>query len=200
MAYCTHCGYKIPDKNANYCVKCGSNLKETPSINIVFPKDKQKKYTCSRKKSLTFIIVIALISLMAFFIFIYPSKSVIVLKAGEHLLGTSCEDILDDDSFSISKSLGIYVATKSTDDLFGIPGKYQIFILPDEEYANIITWEGKIYGKLSDEKLQTLIDGMKMVYGTPLDSSDNSSFLWEKDEFCVFLTIDEKNITILWSE
>ena len=112
----------------------------------------------------------------------------------EKIVGKPSEDILSDDTYKVSNSIGdIKIVRKTTNDVFGIVGEITIFILSDEKYIDIVTWQSTNKSPLTEKEIKTFVDGMKEIYGKPIDSSKNN-YMWQNDELGINLKIDENEV------
>lgn len=209
MNYCTQCGSKIIEENAKFCSNCGLSISLLPNdtsviqSNSIPPKQKNKR----KHKIILFIVIISIlfiVSLVLCLIVFNPFDSNVVnslksertLKKSISLLGTPCDDILDDHTFTFSSSMGITVAKKTTNNIFGIEGENVIFILPSDEYVTIVTWQSLEEVTLTEEQIEVFLEGMKDIYGEPSDTSDKNSYLWETNTCIINLQIDENDDSI----
>ena len=207
MKYCTNCGAEINDENAKFCANCGCEMQSHIVGSQQMGEQPSPKAKLSQKKTIIISSIVAafVLVLLGITLFILPNSfsnsSEPTLSHAIELIGTPCEDILSNTSFSIENILGITVAKSKTEDVFGIAGGYVIFVLEDEEYIDIVTWQSDDNIRLTEQEIKSFLNEMINVYGKPINSSDDSedSYLWHNDEHSIMLNTENREIYIVIS-
>ena len=197
MKYCPKCGSAINTIDAKFCSNCGFQL-ETPTIHSGQSRKQVDFQNIKSKKFAIPAITIIFIAIVVFFARNNPMMSNPVLQECVDLLGTSCENILNDNAYKTSSLLGITIAEKKTEDLFGVDGGIKVFILEYDEPINIVTWQSKENIELTDKEIATLVNGLKKEYGTP--TSEDESLLWHTKDFTVSVKATYDEVYIAWAD
>ena len=140
------------------------------------------------------ILPLVLVLLFAICIFSSCQSTPAPFREIEKLLGTPCEKILSDKTFTVKESiLGITTVKKETEKVFGVAGEIEIFLMSDDENVEIITWQST--GALDKTEIDAFVDGMKNSYGSIDNSSDTTGFMWDN----IFLKTENNEIYVVFT-
>lgn len=201
MRYCTNCGTKSSDDTAKFCAACGVKFPvETQGDTQTTEVQCENKNNVNNKKRnvlifLALAILAGSIIIVCFTAFSHRSSEPTLSRCVE-LLGTPIENILEDDDFTVKGILDINIAKSTTDDVFGVNGEIVIFILEDEENVNIVTWQSKDDIRLTTTEINTFVDNVIDIYGKPIESDEEGTYLWCDDDLSVMLKTEENEINM----
>lgn len=106
----------------------------------------------------------------------------------EKILGTPCKEILSNDGYKVTSIMDIQIAKKATDDIFGVSGQIEIYIMPDDEHISIVTWQST-NNSLTETEISQFIDNIEKAY----KEYEVSEYLWQTDKSIINLQVDEND-------